>query len=434
MHLRLLGVSAALLLLLGAPAATAHHPGSNHGLALLDPLGLDALVHRLPDVQADFADFEARWPDRVGRFVMGQTGSGFPLEGIVVTDESIAYDQAELATGTKLRVYLDGGHHGNEFLGVELVMYYLKDLLGQADGGDEATLRFLRETEVYAVPIINVDGNFLDTRKNSAQVDVNRNYDFQWGGPGSGDSPADMNYRGPTPASEAEVLANQEFGAQIRPDVWVTMHTGVAEFYWPWGWTEGQAPDWEFFESIEAPFEAATNGRVDAMQAAELYLAAGATDDWAYGVLGVPGHTFEVHEDQFVPVYGESIPVAIEEQLAGLDWVVRNVKVWGAWLEAIPSGEGTLTLRNDGWNRAANVTVGGEPVGDIPAGGSLTLPWDGAATEVAYQQMVIQTSKVRTVPVAASGAALAAENESPGLAAVAVLAALALALVASRRR
>src|SRR5688572_15523408 len=147
-------------------------------------------------------------------------------------------------------------------------MYYLEDLLSQADAGDNATLQFLRETEVYAVPIINVDGNFLDSRKNSRLVDVNRNYDFQWGGPGSGGSISDMNYRGPSPASESEVLANQEFGAEIRPDVWITMHTGVAEFYWPWGWTNEKSPDWEFFESIEGPFENATNGRVDAMQAA----------------------------------------------------------------------------------------------------------------------------------------------------------------------
>jgi hypothetical protein len=436
MHSMLRPVAAAVLLVaVLAPAATADHPGSNHGLRLLDPLGLDTLVHRLPDVQADFADFEARWPERVERMVIGETDSGFPLEGIVVTDESVPYDQAPLATGTKLRVYLDGGHHGNEFLGVELVMYYLEEFLSKAEAGDEATLQFLRETEVYAVPIVNVDGNFLDTRKNSRLVDVNRNYDFQWGGPGSGGSIADMNYRGPSAASESEVQANQAFGAKIRPDVWITMHTGVAEFYWPWGWTEEKSPDWEFFESIEAPFENATNGRVDAMQAAELYLAAGATDDWAYGVLGVPGHTFEVHEDQFVPVYGEPIPAVVAEQLAGLDWVVRNVKVWGAWVEAVPNADGTLTLRNDGWNRAANVTLGDAVVGDIPAGGSVVVPWDGVSTQVSYPQMLINTSKVRTVLVAGgSGPAASGAQESPAPGLVLLAGAVALALAVSRRR
>ncbi|MEK6975691.1 MAG: M14 family zinc carboxypeptidase [Candidatus Thermoplasmatota archaeon] len=426
-------LAAALTVVVLAPAAAADHPGSNHGLqafaTLADPLGLDAMVHRLPDVQNDFAAWEAAYPDFVSRYTIGATSSGFPLEGILVTDESVPFDGAALATGQKLRVYLDGGHHGNEFLGVELAMYYLEDLLNKADAGDQAVVQFLKETEVYAVPIINVDGNFLDTRKNSAQVDVNRNYDFQFGGPGSGASVTDQNYRGPSPGSEAEVRANMEFGAEIRPDVWVTMHTGVAEFYWPWGWTHDKSPDDWFFSKLEAPFENATNGRVDAMMAAELYLAAGATDDWAYGVLGIPGHTFEVHEDQFIPVYGEGIPVAIEDQLAGLDFVVKNVKVWGAWLEATPATDG-LQLTNLGWNNATGVKLDGEPLADIPAGASVVVPWDGDAT-VDYQQMLINTSKVRTLHVTSQDAG-PAENEAPATGALLALAALAVAL--ARRR
>jgi carboxypeptidase T len=205
-------------------------------------------VHRLPDVQSKFSAWDAKWSGLVDRIVIGKTSTGFPLEGLRVTDESVAFDAASTATGQKLRVYLDGGHHGNEYLGVELVMYYLQDLLESS--GDETVAAFLKETEVYAVPIINVDGNLLDTRKNGRLVDMNRNYDFQWGGPGSSGDILSFTYRGPSPASELEVQANQAFGAEIRPDVWITMHTGIAEFYWPWGWTHDKAPDWEFFESI----------------------------------------------------------------------------------------------------------------------------------------------------------------------------------------
>ncbi len=409
-------VLAALVL---APASAADHAGSNHGLAILAPLGLDGLVHRLPDVQASFAEWEAKWPNVVDRMQIGKTSSGFPLESVRITDESIPYDDAMTATGEKLRVYLDGGHHGNEFLGVELVMYYLEDILTQAAAGDAVTVQFLTDTEIYATPIINVDGNFLDARKNSNHVDLNRNYDYQWGGPGSSSLIADQEYKGPSPASEAEVLANMQFATKIRPDLWITMHSGVAEFYWPWGWTNAKAPDWQFFESLEGPFEAATNGRVDAMQAAELYLAAGATDDWAYAVLGVPGHTFEVHEDQFVPIYGEPISEIIKDQLAGLDFMVQNVTFMGGWLD-LTAIAGNLAVTNLGWGPAYNVTfVGADGTdGKLPVrldnGTAILLP--EGTTSITYQPLAISTSKVRTVPLAepAPAVSVSAPVESPG--------------------
>ena len=296
-----------------APLASADHPGSVLGLARLKAPSLaglapgENLVHRLPDVDAKFAAWDSQWPDLVERSTLGETSSGHPLLAIRVTDETVDGNASGLSTGQKLVVYLDGGHHGNEYLGVELVMYYLEDLLTKAGAGDEATLSFLRQTEVWALPILNVDGNLLDTRKNSRLVDPNRNYPFQWGGEGSGGLVAEPNYRGPSAMSEAEVKANAEFGLELRPDLWITMHTGVAEFYWPWGWTMDKAPDMVFFESLEEPFQNATNGRVDAMQSAELYVAAGATDDYGYAVVGVPTFTYEVHEDQNVPVYGQPI-------------------------------------------------------------------------------------------------------------------------------
>ena len=441
--------SLALGLLLAAslaPAAEAHHPGSNKGLAgLLGPRLLlenpleTSLVHRLPTVDAKFARWEAEFPDFVERATIGKTSSGQPLLNVRVTDERVA--TPPLSTGEKLKVYLDGGHHGNEFLGVELVMYYLEDLLTKAAEGDAATLDFLARTEIHATPIINVDGNFADTRKNHRQVDVNRNYDFHWGEDGASDFVGDFTYRGPAPESEAEVKANADFQRALRPDIVVTMHTGIAEFYWPWGWTHDPSPDDAMFTSLEKPFEDATNGRVDAMQGAELYIVSGASDDWAYGVLGAPGFTYEVHEDQFIPVYGETIPAVIQDQLNGLDFIVRNVSRIGAWVEAVPTAEGWV-LENQGWGNATNVTLlpraGGAPLAlpeGIPVGGRVAFDAD-AYGGWSYNVLHVNTTKVRTHSMDAVLTAGAAEGDAkvpaPGPALVAV--ALVGALLALRRR
>jgi len=434
---------AALAILLLLPVAAAHPSAPDHGgpgLAAYDPL-TSQLVHRLPDVQDTFARWDADWPGMVERQVIGTTGTlDLPLETVRLTDESVAFDEADTLIGHKFRIYLDGGHHGNEFLGVDIIMYYLEGLLQSAAAGDEAMTYFFQTHEVYATPIVNVEGNFLDTRKNANQVDVNRNYGFEFGGPGSGSMITDMNYRGPSAFSEPEVAANAEFARTILPDLWITMHTGVAEFYWPWGWTYDKSPDWEFFEGLEEPFEKATNGRVDAMMAAELYLAAGATDDWGYGQLGIPTHTFEVHEDQFVPIYGQGVPSAITDQIAGLDWMVMNTGFLGATM-LLHEQQGEFHVYNAGWGRAENITVtwqGGDFVIPRLEPGEMHVfdPAPAADFTVTYRQLLIDAPEAKDRVATYSMQAYEEPQETPAEEAPAVgfLAILVLLGIALRRR
>lgn len=403
---------AALLL---APTGMADHPGVEQGLALQDPL-LANLVHRLPDVQSSFTAWETAYPEFVETMQIGASVTGLPLESIKITDESVPFDQSGLQNGEKIRVYLDGGHHGNEFLGVDIVMFYLESLLDNRDEAQMAT--FLATHEVYATPIVNPEGNSLDTRKNANQVDVNRNYGFMWGGGGSSDLIADLNYRGSAPFSEPEVQANAEFGRDIRPDLWITMHTGVAEFYWPWGWTSEPAPDAAFFETLEGPFENATNGRVAAMQSAELYIAAGATDDWAYAELGMPAFTYEVHEDQFVPVYGSAISSELEEQIAGLDFMVMNAEKIGGWAD-LHVIDGNFHVYNAGWGPMVNITVnaGGAMYEYAELAANKMIEFEGIPAEeieVTYQSMRIATAPQRTSLFASTDIATTPEvQETP---------------------
>ena len=441
------GLGLVLALLLVAPVAAADHPGSNQGLAGIIPdLSLDQapaenLVHMLPTLDAKMAAWEAAYPDLVERRTIGETTTGQPLLNVRITDEAVPFDAAPLSTKQKLRVYLDGGHHGNEYLGVELVVYYIDQLLALASAGDADALQFLAETELYATPIVNVEGNFGDSRKNGRLVDLNRNYDFKWGEAegGSSGSITDLTYRGPAPFSEPESSANAAFMTEIRPDVVMTMHTGIAEFYWPWGWTHDVSPDDAMFVSLEKPFEDATNGRVDAMQGAELYIVDGASDDWSYAVIGAAGFTFEVHEDQFIPVYGEEIPTVIADQLGGIDFIVKNVRHIGAWVELRPEGSGWVAV-NEGWGAAQNVTIAtGARTFTIPllqpgASATVEIPVD-ATTTWSYPTLFIDTSKTRThtldLASAASIEGAPAPVPAPGIALLVLAAVLAIAL---RRR
>lgn len=434
-----LALAAPSLALPGLPAAEAEPPFR----FVANPAAGEYLVHRNTDVEAKLKAVAEEHADLATVESIGKSVLGQDLWSITLTapDSTARY-----------RVYVDGGHHGNEYMGVELAMAYLGHLVEGYAAGDENVTSFLAETSVMIVPMVNPDGNLLDTRKNARQVDLNRNYPFMWGGEGSGASPSDLNYHGPEPLSEPETQANWAAATAFNPHIWVTGHTGIAEFYWPWGWTHDPSPDDAMFTSLEAPFENATNGRVDAMQGAELYIVTGANDDSAYGLLGIPGFTFEVHEDQFQPAYTGGIPPAIAEQLAGLVWITEHTKHLGANVAAQPIPEGddlVVRLVNSGWGEARNVTVNltlgdavlASRVVSVPAGADATVRFDavpaGAGISGAYPRLLVNTTPVWDLDVAGflsgepGGVALPVPGASP-LAALAAVAAVAVLL--TRRR
>ncbi len=433
-----------VLAMLLIPAASAHHAeswpetdvhGDHHHWAATPG---DLFVHRNPDVEAAFKQWEADHPDLVDTYTIGQSGTlMLPLWTIRITDESVPFDGADTATGQKVRVYIDGGHHGNEFMGTDLPMYYMAQLLDNADS--EEWTAWLATHELWATPIVNPEGNALDTRKSGSQVDLNRNYPFDFGGAATSDLIVSLNYKGEAPLDQAETAANAAFAKDLMPDVWITGHSGTAELLYPWGWVTERSPDDDFFRSMEEPFEAATNGEIDMKMSAELYPAGGATDDWGYGQLGIPTHTYEVHGDQFIPVYPETVPVAIANQLNGLDFIVQNAMHWGAWI-SMHDRDGELHVYNEGFARAKNITLlHGDQNITIPQlepGEMWTTPLlEGAAT-VLYKQMLVDApdAKTRVVEYMAWDASLAETDdaEASALPLLGLVAALAIALL--RRR
>lgn len=412
-----------------------------------NPLAGDVLVHRNSDVEAALKAIAARMPELATVETAGQTTTGQPLWTI-----TFRHPDAE----PPWRVYLDGGHHGNEYMGVELVMAYVQRLAEGWAAEDPEVVGFLRDHAVKALPLVNPEGNALDTRKNARQVDLNRNYPYEWGGEGSGGQPSDLNYRGEAPLSEPESAANLAAGEAFAPHAWVSMHTGIAEMYWPWSYTQEPPPDSEMFLRIEKPFEDAGNGRLDAMQSAELYLAAGSIEDTIYGQLGIPGFVIEVHEDQFTPAYPGGIPVEVEEQLASLHWLMANSSRLGALLEVgdvtVQGAEARAVVRNVGFGAAVNATLTlvqrGVPVRTftgvgVPAGGEVTVAFDGVRgadglrVEGTYRRLLVASSPTWELshdvpaPATVSAGPLAA---APGIeAALLALAAAGAARVARRR-
>ena len=136
--------------------------------------------------------------------------------------------------------------HGREWITARLAMEHCR--LGVGTGS------------VWILPLVNPDGALLSQRgigtvkdkktaanlkkingkedfslwkANAAAVDLNVNFDADWGeGKRNVFFPASENYVGAHPFSEPETQALKRFTEEIRPDFTISYHTKGEEIYW----------------------------------------------------------------------------------------------------------------------------------------------------------------------------------------------------------
>lgn len=253
-------------------------------------------------------------------------------------------------------IYIDGGHHGNEYLGTALAWLSAKWYINGWNSGNEEAISVLQNNELHILIMLNPDGNDIDTRWNINQVDLNRNYDHYW-------NTCPTTQPGSSAFSEAETAANAAYiNAHVTDaDLYVTMHTGVWIILYPWGKWPEQPPDWELFWSIrdtvnaeisDIPLQNANQG---------LYPNCGTSRDYGYGQMGFPTFTFETDDEQFVPGSFENINDRLAEEMDVMRYLIENVWYWRARLvvQSLTVEDGTLTLDvvNHGQASTANASL-----------------------------------------------------------------------------
>lgn len=95
----------------------------------------------------------------------------------------------------KARVLLSFGEHAREFLPIETVLH----LINRVEAGKVDLSRL----EIYVIVLANPDGRYYIEQNHNycwrgtqTGVDLNRNFDWQFGGKGSSDDKNDEEYRG----------------------------------------------------------------------------------------------------------------------------------------------------------------------------------------------------------------------------------------------
>ena len=117
-------------------------------------------------------EFQINYPDLANVFSIGKSVLGKDIWCIRLTNESNAK--------SKSSCLIDGCIHGCEWEAGEACLYLAEYLLINFDKNDTIT-NILDSSEIYIVPLLNPDGRQDDSRLNNNGIDLNRNFDIDFG-------------------------------------------------------------------------------------------------------------------------------------------------------------------------------------------------------------------------------------------------------------
>ncbi len=306
-----------------------------------EPTNPDAgLYHTYAEVNSELHQLAGNHAGLAQVSSLGKSVQGRDLWAIKISDAAAQNENEPVFV-------LLGGHHAREWISVDVPFLLARHLLEKYNT-DTLVTRLVNSAEIWIVPMVNPDGhqysvtnqrlwrkNRRDNGDGTFGVDLNRNYGYQWGGPGSsGDTFSDI-YRGPSAFSEPETQAVRDFLQAHPPQALITYHNFSQLVLYPWGHTHNPAPDHSVLNNLAVALadriRTVHGQNYTPQQAAALYLASGDTTDWLYGLFSAPAFTielrpnsvspgFELPENQIQATFEENLPAA----LFLLDWVMQQ--------------------------------------------------------------------------------------------------------------
>eukprot|EP00050_Salpingoeca_kvevrii_P003573 m.227599 g.227599 ORF g.227599 m.227599 type:complete len:549 (+) comp10851_c3_seq9:2575-4221(+) len=199
--------------------------------------------HNTTGIEAHLRDFVARNGHIAQLERIGTSRNGTPLWALHITRDIAA------STVSKQAVLLSFGEHARELIPVESMFALIEHLAEQAAApsslwrllvGTTWAYDTLDNIDLYISPMINPDGRrHLEAHQNycwrgtGSGVDLNRNFDWEFGGPGSSVDPHDEEYRGSAAHSEPETQALVRLASARPYAAFVSFHSGIRQIYTP---------------------------------------------------------------------------------------------------------------------------------------------------------------------------------------------------------
>jgi hypothetical protein len=260
----------------------------------------------------------ATWLDAGDSWQKTAGSGGYDMRVLKLTNSAVA--------GPKPRLYITSAIHAREYVTAPLALEFARWLVNGYGTNPDATW-IMDHHEVHLMLHTNPDGRkkaeaglswrkntntaYCGPNSNKRGADLNRNFTYGWNstnGQGSSGLPCNETYRGPSPASEPEVQAAQNYAHSIWPDrrgptlddpapadtsgLHIDLHSYSELVLWPWGSRVAPAPNGTALQTLGRRFAFFNN--YTPMQSIGLYPTDGTSDGASDGDLGVPAYTFEM--------------------------------------------------------------------------------------------------------------------------------------------
>ncbi len=289
------------------------------------------LYHNYAELTQELARLQAQFPELAKVVSLGKTVESRDIWAIKISDNVTANeDESE--------ILFVGGHHAREWIAVDVPLLLARNLL-ENYASDARTKNYIDNGEIWIIPLLNPDGHqysvttnrlWRKNRRNNGDgtfgVDLNRNYGYQWGGPGSSGSTFSETYRGTAPFSELETQLIRDFAIEHQVAAMISYHNYSQLVLFPWGFTNAPAPDQTLLSQLATTMAdsifAVHRVRYTPEQSSDLYLASGDATDWLYGETRVPAFTIELRprssspgfilpDRDIQPTFQENLPAAL---------------------------------------------------------------------------------------------------------------------------
>lgn len=291
----------------------------------LPQAGDEGLFHSYAEVEQELHDLAAAHPEIAKVYDIGDSHEGREIWAIKISDNVEKNQKGEPD------ILFLGGIHAREWIAIEPPMYLAYFLVENYDT-DPKVKKLVNRGEIWIIPMVNPDGHQYSIdedrmwRKNRRYndipgcygVDLNRSFGYKWGGAGSSSNPWSDIYRGPSAFSEPEAQAIRDLGLEQRFNVAITYHSYGEIIYYPWSYTSSPAPDQPTLVDLADDMaDAIFAVRGKDYDVSQCPLAAGSSDDWNYGLFGVPSFgmemdtTFLTPESEIIPIWEDQKPVCL---------------------------------------------------------------------------------------------------------------------------
>ena len=209
-----------------------------------------------------------------------------------------------------------GPHHGDEKIATEITLSFLQYVLASYDTSTSIH-NMLDSTELWVIPIFNVDGHVANNRTNANGVDLNRDYGYRWSGMGNS----------PSPFSQPETRLMRQHSINNNIAIEFAYHSTQSYVNYLWDNHPADPPDSGFIKTLAQQYADSTYGSYTTLltpiNGDSWYEVDGSCQDASFGLFGSLAYTIETK----VPTPQariDSICVANRRALLGMIQAARH--------------------------------------------------------------------------------------------------------------